>query len=104
MSPEQLAGNKIDGRSDLFSLGVMFYQLLSGGLPFVGDSMATLMFQIAKEPHRNILDLRPELKKKSPCVLPVVDKILEKDSENRYLNGNSFALELRNCLRIIKKK
>jgi len=43
MSPEQLAGNKIGGASDLFSLGVSMYQLLCGKLPFYGDSMAQLM-------------------------------------------------------------
>lgn len=51
MSPEQLSGKKIDGRSDLFSLGVMLFQLVCGQLPFTGESMAQLMFKIANEPH-----------------------------------------------------
>jgi serine/threonine protein kinase len=59
MSPEQLAGKKIDGRSDLFSLGVMLFQMASGKLPFEGDSMAQLMFKIANEPHPPIRELNP---------------------------------------------
>ena len=55
MSPEQLAGKKIDGRSDLFSLAVSLYQLLCGRLPFDGESMAQLMFRIANEPAPDIL-------------------------------------------------
>ena len=58
MSPEQLIGQRIDGRSDLFSLGVMLFQLLCGQLPFKGDSMAALMFSIANEPHPEIIGLR----------------------------------------------
>ena len=55
MSPEQLAGKKVDGRSDLFSLGVMLYQLSTGQLPFTGESMASLMYKIANEPHMSAL-------------------------------------------------
>src|SRR3546814_2793988 len=55
MSPEQLAGRKVDGRSDLFSLGVTPYQLLTGALPFQAESMDTLLFKIATEPHAPLL-------------------------------------------------
>jgi len=51
MSPEQISGHAVDGRSDLFSLGVVLYVLLTGERPFQGDSMATLMYMITNQPH-----------------------------------------------------
>ena len=71
MSPEQLSGKKVGGSSDLFSLGVMLYQLLCGELPFKGDSMSSLMFMIANDPHRDIKTIRPELTKDAPCTLQI---------------------------------
>jgi serine/threonine-protein kinase len=61
MSPEQLAGKKVDGRSDLYSLGVMLFQMLTGVLPFRGESMAELMFKIANEEAPDIRIIRKEL-------------------------------------------
>lgn len=95
MSPEQLAGKKLDGRTDLFSLGVMLYQLLTGVLPFQADSMATLMFKIANEPHQNIGELRPQL---PPCLKKIVDKSLQKNVKERFQNGAQFAQALYDCL------
>jgi len=97
MSPEQLAGQKVDGRSDLFSLGVMFYQLLSGELPFTGESIATLMYRIANVPHRDVRELRPEL---PPCLTKIINKALEKDITQRYQNGSDLARELAVCTTI----
>ncbi len=88
MSPEQLAGKKIDGRSDLFSLGVSFYQLACGRLPFTGESMTQLMFAIANEPHPNIMEFNPAL----PAWVPdFIDQALAKDMEQRFQNGVEFA-------------
>lgn len=92
MSPEQLAGKKVDGRSDLFSLGVTLYQLLTGALPFQAESMATLMFKIANEPHVPPLVLRPDL---PPEIEPVLAKVLQKDPAQRYARGSELARELR---------
>jgi serine/threonine protein kinase len=61
MSPEQLAGKKIEGRSDLFSLAVSLYQMLCGKLPFEGESMAQLMYKIANEPPTEILTVNPNV-------------------------------------------
>ena len=103
MSPEQLIGKHIDGRSDLFSLGVMLFQLLTGQLPFKGDSMAALMFSIANEPHPEIIGLRKGLKQVSPHINAIIDKVLDKTPQNRYQTGEELAKDLRNCLKNIKK-
>lgn len=103
MSPEQLVGKHIDGRSDLFSLGVMLFQLLTAQLPFKGDSMASLMFCIANEPHPEIIALRKGLVDTAPGMSEIINKALEKTPENRYQSGQEFAKDLRNCLKNIKK-
>ncbi len=94
MSPEQLAGKKIDGRSDLFSLGVTLYQLCCGQLPFSGDSMAQLMFKIANEPHIDIRSVAPDL---PGAVLAIVNQALDKDINKRYQRGAEMAAALRTC-------
>jgi eukaryotic-like serine/threonine-protein kinase len=103
MSPEQLIGQHIDGRSDLFSLGVMLFQLLIGQLPFKGDSMAALMFSIANERHPEIIGLRKGLKQATPGISAIIDKVLDKTPQNRYQSGEELARDLRNCLKNIKK-
>ncbi len=94
MSPEQLSGKKVDGRSDLFSLGVMLYQMTTGQLPFTGDSMAALMFKIANEPHASANSINPAI---SNCLTVIIDRMLEKDAEKRYARGFDIANELRRC-------
>ena len=95
MSPEQLAGKKIDGRSDLFSLGVMLFQMASGKLPFEGDSMAQLMFKIANEAHPNIREINPQVPE---CLAVIIDRALAKDNAQRYQTGAEMALDLRACM------
>lgn len=94
MSPEQLAGKKVDGRSDLFSLGVMFYQMLTGQLPFQGDSMAELMYRIANEPPKDIRGLNPRL---PACVVDIVHKMLEKQPEQRFQTGEEVEQAIIKC-------
>ena len=94
MSPEQLAGAKIEGASDLFSLGASLYQMVCGKLPFEGDSMAQLMFRIANEPHTDILSIKPDV---PPCVVAIINKALAKKVEQRYQTGAEMAEAIRRC-------
>jgi CHASE2 domain-containing sensor protein/predicted Ser/Thr protein kinase len=92
MSPEQLSGAKVDGRSDLFSLGVVLFEMLTGERPFQGESVATLMYVIANQPHPSPFDLRPDLPK---AVGAVIDRALQKDAAKRYQRGLEMAQDLR---------
>lgn len=95
MSPEQLAGKKVDGRSDLYSLGVMLFQMLAGVLPFRGDSMSELMYKIANEDAPDIRIIRPELPQN---LANFVALSLSKRPETRYQTGEQFAADLRSVM------
>lgn len=94
MSPEQLEGRPIDGRSDQFALGVSLYQLLCGQLPFRAESMPRLMQKIAMEPHASVRLVRPELPE---CIDPIIDRVLAKSADDRYANCGELAAALRAC-------
>lgn len=95
MSPEQLAGKKVDGRSDLYSLGVMLFMLLTGTLPFRANSLAALMHKIT---HEHAPDIRGMLQNVPSDLAGLVDRALEKDPQMRYQDGEQMALDLRALL------
>ncbi len=92
MSPEQLEGRTLDGRSDQFALGVSLYQLLCGQLPFRADSMPRLMQKIATEPHAAIRTIRPDL---PPEIERIIDRVLSKSADDRYVTCAELAMALR---------
>jgi serine/threonine-protein kinase len=94
MSPEQLAGKRIGGHSDLFSLGATLFQMICGQLPFQGDSMAQLMFKIANEPHPDIFDIRPDV---PDCLAAIINRALAKNPEERFQTGDEMAKAIRTC-------
>lgn len=95
MSPEQLAGKRVDGRSDLYSLAVMLYQLLTGVLPFRGESMAELMYKIANAEAQDIRMHRSDL---GAPMAAFVKKALNKDPDFRFQSGAVFSAELLNSM------
>jgi serine/threonine protein kinase len=92
MSPEQMAGGHVDGRSDVYSLGAMLFQLLTGHLPFESESMHALMLQIANDPAPDIRQWRAELPE---ALADVVALALQKRPEVRYASAAQLAHDLR---------
>jgi serine/threonine-protein kinase len=91
MSPEQVLGEKVDSRSDLFSAGVVLYQLLTGHVPFQGDTLISVAYKITKAEAPSLDKLHPEL----PLSLRrVVERALRKQPEKRFQNGEDFAQAL----------
>jgi outer membrane biosynthesis protein TonB len=96
LSPEQIRGEELDGRSDLFSLGVVLYELLTRTRPFSGDTITTLVYQILAREPQSILGMRPGLPER---VERVVTRLLSKDRDQRFASGRELADELAACER-----
>ena len=92
MSPEQIRGEKIDGRSDLFSLGVVLYELLTGARPFPGESITTLVYQILHTEPRDPREIRSDL---PMTTREVMARLLAKQPEKRPPDAKEFIRELR---------
>ena len=96
MSPEQFMGQKLDGRSDLFSVGNILYELITGEKPFTGEALSTVMHHVIKTdpvpPHEFNLTIPDPLSQ-------VVMKALAKRPAQRYANGRAMAAALRECLK-----
>src|SRR5262245_7053921 len=91
MSPEQVSGAPVDGRSDIFSLGVVLYELLTGRKPFQGDNLTAISYKIVHEDFTPPADLSSEI---PPEFNPIVARAMAKDPWNRYQRGKDLALAL----------
>lgn len=92
MPPEQVAASRnVDARSDIWALGVILYELLTGRAPFPGETLPEVCMKIAIEPPHPIRGLRPDV---PPAVEAVILRCLEKDREKRYSNIAALALAL----------
>jgi serine/threonine-protein kinase len=99
MSPEQVAGEKVDGRSDLFSLGVVLYELLTGEKPFKGDNLTNLMYAIANVNYTPLREVAPKV---PPCCSEIVDKLLTKSPKRRLKSAARVVEIINDCLESIK--
>jgi eukaryotic-like serine/threonine-protein kinase len=92
MSPEQINGMHLDGRSDVFSLGAVFFQLMTGNLPFGGKTITELFYQITQVKHPSPRQFNPKVIKP---VEQLIDKALAKDPDKRFQRANDFSRYVR---------
>jgi serine/threonine protein kinase len=91
MSPEQVLGERLDQRSDIFSFGIILYQMVCGVRPFIGPNRQATLVQIVGQPHRPVRELNPAA---PPALATLIDSCLEKKPENRLSSMDQAATEL----------
>ncbi|TML15963.1 MAG: serine/threonine protein kinase [Actinobacteria bacterium] len=95
IAPEQASGKHVDQHSDVYSLGVVLYEMLTGQLPFPGESFVAVALKHVNEPPPSVLDVRGDIPIR---VAEAVDRALEKEPERRFPTMDAFAAELDACL------
>ncbi len=96
MAPEQIQAGDVDHRSDIFSFGVLLFEMLTGTLPFRGEHEAAMVYSIVNEPPQDISTVKPDL---SPLVVNLLNRCLEKDPDDRYQTMQDAVSELRRSLK-----
>ncbi|HJS73830.1 MAG TPA: protein kinase [Vicinamibacteria bacterium] len=100
MSPEQIRGDKLDGRTDIFSAGCILYELLAGVRPFPGESATSILYNIVHETPQPVIDKHPDLPQE---VQRVIDRALAKKPEERFPSAGAMAKELEKILSVYRK-
>jgi eukaryotic-like serine/threonine-protein kinase len=95
IAPEQASGQEVDAHTDVYSLGVVLYELLAGDVPFPGENFVSVALKHVNDPPPNLLEVRRDV---PPRVAAAVDRALEKDPRRRFPTMDSFAAELAACL------
>src|SRR5919205_1214125 len=95
IAPEQARGEPVDQTTDVYSLGVVLFELLTGEVPFPGESFVAVAMQHVSEPPPSVLEVRPDVPVR---VARAVDRALEKNPAERFLTMDAFAAELQACL------
>ena len=91
IAPEQASGRPVDAHTDVYSLGIVMYEMLTGELPFPGESFVAVAMKHIQEPSPNVLDVRGDLPLR---VAEMIDRALEKDPEHRFPTMDAFAAEI----------
>jgi serine/threonine protein kinase len=100
MSPEQIRGEKLDGRTDIFSAGCILYELLTGVRPFAGESATSILYNIVNETPKPVIQKNADLPQE---VQQVLDRALAKRPEERFATAGDMAKELEKILTVYRK-
>jgi CHASE2 domain-containing sensor protein len=95
MSPEQVNGKRTDGRSDLFSLGIVAYELLTGSRPFKGDSMSAILYAISHHAHTPLSRVASDI---PACVKSIINRLLAKRPTKRFATAAKALADIQDCL------